>query len=352
MQKTLFIARPKTQLKKARKEKIKVYAKKLSSRSINNRKKALFRLLELDPDFLAEFSRMSGNFKLKNGKVFLAAPEQFDSLHNHLTYSDDDRFHVLKGNHSNFLHYDELGMIQSQVRVISLDTWKDIEESQDYLKLPDPKENIFWKEIRPRYPAGLKNEAESPVLGKGDEMKRSRNQRKRIKNFSLIGLKVEKNQNPLNGSKRFRIKSQSRKRNHPISRKRSRRISRPNSKVQNERALFQVKQLNNFCSILDEMNLRTEGKIDQINSLNLFTPTTEKMRPFNKTINNMRSFGDSSFSPKWIQKKKERGFSRDNFSDSVMKFMRKREEDKKRERAWSLKVRFRKYGNGERISVF
>lgn len=363
--KSLFITKPKRKLRKtqSQKKKIKIYAKKLSSHSIDHRKKALFRLLELDSDYLAKFSILSGSFYINKKNIFLAAPEQIKTLTDHISNFNPNRFKIEKGEHSNFFQFDEIGMIRSEVGVMSLKAWKVILETQDYRNLPDPRTNIFWMkfgEVRDMH-AIISNEEvfakKSPII---KDEKKKKIVIKRGKNIRSNSLIVDDKQKKIsnNGERKFRIMSNNKQiRPKSLPKVRTKRSEIPRRK----KISFELDDTNKFSSILDFLDQRTDHKISDVNSdmQKIFTPKIKKRKTFDKEKSSnakkdMRKTAEYvSFSPpQWKARQRKRFHSRGDFTLSVMRFKKKRERDEKRERAWSMERKFRKYENKERISVF
>lgn len=361
MQKSLFIAKPKHKLqgKKTHKEKINIYAKKLSSSSVNHRKKALFRLLQIGPDHLADYSLLSGKFKISHNLIFLATPEQLKTLNNHLAMILNNQLKIEKGEYSNFFEFDEIGMIKSEIGVMSSMAWKAMQINENYKNLPDPRTHIFWLSLcKPKRSFIFKTIEEFnnnrknnlKCVGKLEKISSNLNQHSN----SPKHFKQKKNSLKLKNRGNFRIKSNSRKKNRPNSRSRcSVRISRPRSGKNNSKEPLKLKDSTIFSSMLEKLDKRMKKKISQANnnSPKFFTPKMNKSK-ICKEEDKKRGNQLVEYSPEWKERRRQRMNSRGRFQRAVKNFMRQRADNEKREKARSMELRFRKYANRERVSVF
>lgn len=128
--------------------KVDLYTKKLSSRSESNRKKALFRLLTLDLNFLVAHSNFSEHLIKAGNYIFFASnntKEQFndfcENTQKQIFDYDPKKFHCgifsLKASKER----------KSKPTFIHKISWREIKKNEFFLLLEDPQEFIYWRKI-------------------------------------------------------------------------------------------------------------------------------------------------------------------------------------------------------------
>lgn len=336
MEKSLFISK---QRKDANREKVNLYTKKLSSSAPNHRKKALFRLLQLDVSFLQNFSIRSGFFHLTEQNIFLTAPEQMRTLQKYLKKLKKD-LQFKKGEYSHFFEFDEIGMIKPGIKTLLTSTWEKIKETGNFKKLPDPRTHIFWRKIK-----FLEEDLSDSV----EEIGETKPKQDNPKNFFP---RSKKRKNCLM-KRTFRIRSQSRKNRVIISQdsfsKNNDNYASPS--FQREEKFFK-KSSKELKKMLNLLNQRTNGKISPDDSPMFYTPKYRSKPLISR--NNPRKFsGASKFS---INRKKNKETkeieSIGKFESAVRIVKKRRQEDDNCKRGWSLKIRKRKYETKQRMSFF
>lgn len=352
MEKSLFFQKQKKpnnkKLPRNPKAKIALYTKKLSSNSVHHRKKALFRLLQLDSKFLKKYSVKSGNFHLTDTNIFLTSVQQLDPLKSQLETICEDQLLIEENEHSNFFELDENGIIKPDIQVLSKAEWEEMIETQDFRELPDPKYNIFWRNI-------YQNESEKSDE-KYDLDHKGKKQLKILHNVFQRYLKIGPKKIPSKPNKNFRIRSKSRTSQRPQSGSRSKR-PKVDFKELNQSIKLNKNQLT-LMECLQSLNQRTDSKISNADSSKFPSPPEGKRKKLDHKNHNRRSsFGFSKFrikkrcETKQKQPKEEKS-KLGRFELAVRKFMKERGEEEKRDRARSMKIRMRSYERRNRISVF
>lgn len=261
-------------MNKSKAHKINLYANKLSSSSKSNRKKALFRLLDLDPSILKVFSETQSFFYIKSNWLFLAGPEQLKTLKDHLSSQENLKRHMEIDHHShaNYFEFDEFGSIQPHVSKLGRNYWRYLVDMEDYKELPDPRTNIFWISLsgyqkntpkRKYFVSQTSKKFKSKTIGNLDNL--SRNHKRKGSKFRISRSKKRK-------SKKSQTKFSFQKNFQSFTEKCD----------SNEMSYFspQKKPKQNLLGLLDSLNKRTDSQISKNNSPIFLTPNNKKRPSF------------------------------------------------------------------------
>lgn len=259
-----------------------IYVKKLSSSNNSHRKKALLRLLSLDPYFLEEYSETTGSLYIHKDLIFLVAEGQKNILIKFLEEEENrikvHSFGKMNKLHSFYLKFDDIGMIKPEFGILRRDEWRLIFHCEGFKNLPDPRINLFCLKIKE---GGFRIENESPidVVGKkiafSDMKTKVRNKSSKRKNLNLTSIEnIENLGTSVGGGKRFRIKGNGYGRassdHHQRNQKESletRESSQSGKKYifkENKKNSEKRKKIKNIFSLLDK---RTDEKILKMNQM-------------------------------------------------------------------------------------
>lgn len=331
-----------SKMQKSKAAKIEIYAKKLSSSSKSNRKKALFRLLELDPSILKSFSEKKGCFHIEDNWLFLAGPEQIKKLKNYLNSMENMKQHIKidDQSHANYFEFDDIGFIQHHVSKLGKNYWRYLVDNENYKKLPDPRMNIFWISL-------LRKKDQKEVLQQNLKIS------KKIKSITFGNLENMNNIQQRRKGNKFRI---SRSRNKKNGKKTCKIFSfnkkfltlneRPDSEIGSNFAPKTIPK-HRILGVLDSLDKRTDSQFSKSNNSPKFlTPDDRRRRPAFSTkkkfsISSKFKISAHNNKPERSQGIRSRNSSMGKFERAVILFRKRRELAEKYDRARSFEKKLR-----------
>lgn len=187
-------------------KKIHLYDRKLSSRSLSNRKKALFRILTMNMDFLESYSKHSENLHIVGNYLFIVSKHTKEHLTNFWIFSSEKSLDYDQETH----HCGFFSIKQSQedrkVQFIPCSFWRKLEQNESFSELEDPDEYIHWRKIQ-----FVPNATKKFFFKKKRRKIKMNISKKKGGNFTSIEKLDSVEKRKINSKSRFRISSNKRR---------------------------------------------------------------------------------------------------------------------------------------------